>query len=230
MAPRGGIFRWQPKWALDMVNHSLQNWTWNSSFSHSANHRLVSHIPTGTVDWNMLATAEEVTWSGSGAQQLWQTVANGAEVIATGGSYPLLATKSYGSGRFIYHSILNPIVGRGGQNSGMYAYTIYRSAVEWAFEAANLPIIKSSPWPYAYDAALMVRHDFENYLGSLTSIATSAQYEQSVGAKGDYYFTTGIVRTLPAADQPYYIDSMRSAITNYGATIGSHNGGLPISV
>ena len=37
----------------------------------------------------------------------------------------------------------------------MYAYLIYRHAIEWAFEAANLPIIKLSPWRYEYDAAFI---------------------------------------------------------------------------
>jgi len=61
-------------------------------------------------------------------------------------------------------------------------------------------------------------------------VESSAQYEQSVGAKGDYYFCTGILRTLdPVAQQPYIL-SLRKAVTNYGATIGSHNGGYPISV
>ncbi len=92
-----------------------------------------------------------------------------------------------------------------------------------------MPIVKSSPWPYAYDAAFMVRHDFENYLGAVGgTIESSAQYEQSVGAKGDYYFCTGILRTLPTeAEKQPYIDSIRRAVSLYGATIGSHNGGYP---
>ena len=212
---------------LNMVNHSLENWTFNSSFTRTADHRLVSHIPAGTVTWDMLTNAEDVVWGSNGAQHLWQVVANGAEVIATGVSRPLLATKDYGSGRFIYHAIFNPMVGAGGYDSGMYAYTIYRSAVEWAFEAANLPIVKRSPWPYAYDAAFMVRHDFENYLGAVGGgIESSAQYEQSIGVTGDYYFCTGILREYTGDKQPY-IDSIRRAVTLYGATIGSHNGGYP---
>ena len=162
-----GNFALADEMGLNMATASLQNWTWNSSFTHMADHRLVSHIPTGTVTWDMLANAEDIVWGSNGSQQLWRTVADGAEVIATGGGYPLLATNGYGTGRFIYHSILNPLVGAGGYDSGMYAYTIYRSAVEWAFEAANLPIVKHSPWPYAYDSAFMVRHDFENYLSAV---------------------------------------------------------------
>ena len=222
-----GNFALADEMGLNMVSATLENWTYNASFTRLADHRLVSHIPTGTVTWDMLTNAEDNVWGSNGSQQLWRAVANGAEVIATGGSYPLLATKGYGSGRFIYHSILNPIVGAGGYDSGMYAYTIYRSAVEWAFEAANLPIVKRSPWPYAYDAAFIVRHDFENYLGAVGgTIESSAQYEQSVGAKGDYYFCTGILREFTGDKQPY-IDSIRRAVTLYGATIGSHNGGYP---
>ena len=125
--------------------------------------------------------------------------------------------------------MLNPIVGVGSYDTGMYAYTIIRSAIEWAFQAANLPIIKRSPWPYAYDAALIIRHDFENYLSYLNgTIESSAQYERSVGAKGDYYFCTGILRTLTTdAEKQPYIDSMKRAVSLDGATIGSHNGGLP---
>ena len=184
-----GEFALSTEMGLNMVNHSLENWTFNSSFTRTADHRLVSHIPAGTVTWDMLTNAEDVVWGSNGAQHLWQVVANGAEVIATGGSRPLLATKDYGSGRFIYHAILNPMVGAGGYDSGMYAYTIYRSAVEWAFEAANLPIVKRSPWPYAYDAAFMIRHDFENYLGAVGGgIENSAQYEQSIGVEGRLLF------------------------------------------
>ena len=222
-----GNFALSGEMGLNMVNNTLENWAFNSSFTHLADHRLVSHIPIGTVSWDMLMNAEDVVWGSSGAQHLFQVVANGAEVIATGGGRPLLTTNGYGSGRIIYHSILNPIVGAGGYDSGMYAYTIYRNAIEWAFEAANMPIVKRSPWPYDYDAAFMVRHDFENYLSAIGgTIESSAQYEQSIGAKGDYYFCTGVLRTYTGDKQPY-IDSIRRAVSNYGATIGSHNGGYP---
>jgi hypothetical protein len=222
-----GDFALADEMGLKMVNHSLQNWSINSYFTHWTDHRLVAPIPKGSVGWNMLSKAEEVVWLTAGPQQIWQTIAQGAQVIATGSDRPLLATKTYGSGRFIYHAIFNPIVGAGGQDSGMYAYSIYRSAVEWAFEAANLPIIKSSPWPYAYDAAFMVRHDFENLLSLVLDIENSARYEQSIGVKGDYYFCTGILRTMKASERQLIIDSLRRAVADYHATIGPHNGGYP---
>ena len=55
-------------------------------------------------------------------------------------------------------------------------------------------IVKLSPWRYPYDAAFVVRHDFENTPSLIQSIEASAQAESAVGAKGDYYFTTGTVR------------------------------------
>ena len=58
----------------------------------------------------------------------------------------------------------------------------------------GLPIVKLSPWWYPYDSAFMVRHDFENDTGLISSIEASAQFEASVGAKGDYYFTSGAIR------------------------------------
>jgi hypothetical protein len=222
-----GDFALANEMGLKMASHSLQNWFLNSCFTHWSDHRLVAHIPKGTVGWNMLSKADEVVWGTAGTQQLWETVPQGAEVIATGGGWPLLATKIYGSGRFIYHAIFNPLVGAGGQDSGMYAYTIYRSAIEWAFEAANLPLIKRSPWPYAYDAAFIVRHDFENFIMMVMDIENSARYEESIGIKGDYYFSTGILRTMaPGVRQPI-VESLRRAVTVYHATIGPHNGGYP---
>jgi len=177
----------------------------------------------------MLSNSDEVVWNTKGAQQFWQTIAQGAEIIATGtGDSPLLATKAYGSGWFIYHAILNPIVSAGGQDAGMYAYTIYRSAIEWAFEHANLPLIKRSPWPYAYDSAFIVRHDYENRLSLGIDLEYSAKYEESIGVKGDYWFSTGILRTMKESEKKPIIDSLRRAIATYHATIRPHNGGYPI--
>ena len=49
---------------LNMVNHNLLNWTTHALITHSTDHRLVSHIPTGTVNWDMQANAEDITWTG----------------------------------------------------------------------------------------------------------------------------------------------------------------------
>ena len=44
---------------------------------------------------------------------------------------------------------------------------IFRRAIEWAFESAQQPVVRLSPWPYQYDAAFMVRHDLENYVSEI---------------------------------------------------------------
>jgi len=223
---------------LHMANSSLQNWYQNTTFRKVTEHRLVSHIPTGTLTWRMPLYADQQPWIIfptyviHGANYVWQVQASSASVIANGDSGPLLAIKSYGQGQFIYHGALEPLVGHGGYDAGMYAYVIYRSAIEWAFESANLPLVKLSPWRYPYDAAFVVRHDFENTPSLIQSIEASAQAENAVGAKGDYYFTTGTVRVgsedtqLSNSQKTQEITSLRRAVSLYGATIGSHNGGL----
>jgi hypothetical protein len=160
-----------------------------------------------------------------GDHYTWRVNAADATVIARGSSTPLLTVKNYGKGIFIYHSVIQPLIGHGGYDSGMYAYLIYRNAIETAFQSANEPIIRLSPWRYQYDAAFVVRHDFENYADMIRSIEDSAVFEKSVGAKGDYYFCTGTLREQ-MTDKTAVISSLQRAVSNYGATIGSHNGGL----
>ena len=78
-------------------------------------------------------------------------------------------------GYFIYCSAFQPLIGHSGFAPSMYAYVIFRRAIEWAFESANLPMPKLSPWPYQYDAAFMVRHDLENFTNEIAAIEASAQ-------------------------------------------------------
>ena len=148
-------------------------------------------------------------------------------MLAIGDSTPYVVVKPYGKGYFIYDAAFQPLVGHGGFAPGMYAYMILRRAIEWAFESANLPVPKVSPWPYAYDAAFMVRHDLENYTNEMARVSASAQAELAAGAKGDYYMCTGTIRDdTSGATQKAIITQLRQAVTNYGATIGPHNGGL----
>ena len=71
----------------------------------------------------------------------------------------------------------------------------------------------------------MVRHDFEDYQGDISGIESSAQFENSLGALGEYYFCTGTLR-VEMGNSPSVVSSLQQAVTQYGATIGSHNGGL----
>jgi hypothetical protein len=238
-----GDFALANEMGLHMVNAGLTNWYQNQSFNKLIDHRLVSHIPWGMLTWRMPLTSEQTPWKVPpptyefhAAHYVWQVKVNNAadaEVIANGGNGPLLATKVSGEGRFIYHGAMQPLIGHGGFDNGMYSYAIYRSAIEWAFEAANVPIVKLSPWRYPYDAAFVVRHDFENTPSRILAIESSAQFEQSVGAKGDYYFCTGVIRAgsedtqLSPQEKLDAIASVQRAVSQHGATIGSHNGGLP---
>jgi len=165
-----GDFALANETGLHMVNANLQNWYQNQTFSKVVEHRLAANIPGGTLTWRMPLNSEEIPWGVSpsrslhGSHYVWQvSAASDTEVIANGSSGPLLVTKQYGKGNFIYHGAMQPLIGHGGYDSGMYAYLIYRNAIEWAFEAANLPIIRLSPWRFGYDAAFIVRHDFETF-------------------------------------------------------------------
>ncbi len=216
---------------LHQVTPGLSNWYLNWTFTKVGNHRLVSHIPSGSLYWQMPLSADEIPWGTAlnhgqnGPHYAWAVQAADAQVIATGNSGPLLAVKQYGSGWIIYHGAMQPLIAHGGMDAGMYAYGIFRNAIQWAFESANAPIIKVSPWRYSYDAAFTVRHDYENLTNLIGSIESSAQVENFLGVKGDYYFCTGELRDNMGS-QPAIIASLQRAVLYDGATIGSHNGGL----
>src|SRR6185369_17128798 len=105
----------------------------------------------------------------------------GATALAYGNTRPYLTIRQYGKGYFIYYAPMQGIIGHGGWAPGMYIYTIFRRSVEWAFESAQIPIPKVSPWPYAYNAAFMVRHDLEDYADQVTGIEASALAEWTNG-------------------------------------------------
>ncbi|MBZ5536430.1 MAG: hypothetical protein LAO31_10780, partial [Acidobacteriia bacterium] len=228
-----GDFALADAMGLHMANPGLQNWYQNSGFSKTTEHRLVSHIPAGDLFWRMPLTSEDIPWGIWPDYQplelltyAWQVNAGDATVIARGNGTPYVATKSYGRGQFIYHAGMQPLMGFSGNAPGMYAYGIFRNAIEWAFESANLPLVKVSPWPYPYNAAYVVRHDFNNVQWEINTLEASAWYESLMGAKGDYYICTGTVR-VEMGNSPTVIDGLRTAVSSWGATIGSHNGGLP---
>ncbi|MEP7112360.1 MAG: Ig-like domain-containing protein [Ilumatobacteraceae bacterium] len=219
---------------LHMTTPTLQDWVLNYNLTKVGDSRLTRDLPAGTVDWNGKASFDTTAWGNTGSWA-WQATADDAQVLATTSfGTVMLATKQagVGSGRVIYDAQLQPLLGDTGYSSSAFAYAIYRRAIEWAFESAGMPIIKLSPWQYPYDAAGVVRHDYENYFGAVAAIPSAAAFEASVGMKGDYYFTTGILRLgseYPVSDQEKAaaIDGIRYAASHYGTTIGSHNGGLP---
>jgi hypothetical protein len=208
------------------------NWLGTTNFTKQADHRLVSHIPAGLLTWRMPTSSEEISWGTcldghkyAGPHQIW-AVSNdsSALVLATAEdvSSPYLVVKPYGKGCFIFHAAMQPLIGHGGFAPGMYAYVIFRRAIEWAFESALRPVAKLSPWPYQYDAAFMVRHDLETFTDEVADVDRSAQYEAARGAKGDYYFCTGAITN--ASNFTAILAGLSAAIS-HGATIGPHNGG-----
>ena len=231
-APRGD-FAFADALGVHLVNPGLMNWTANNTLTTQTSHRLIDDLPGGQLTWRMPSSAAEIPWGISPSHpflaphDLWQVQASDATTLAQGDAYPFLLVKPFGKGYFIYDAAFQPLIGHGGFAPGMYAYVIFRRAIEWAFASANLPVPKLSPWPYPYDAAFMIRHDLENFTNEIAAIPDSAQVEFANGAKGDYYFCTGTVRddtSSPTKDN--IIAGLRTAVTSYGATIGPHNGGL----
>jgi len=177
------------------------NWYANTYLQKLTNHTLVDHIPDGVLTWRMPTSADEISWgtclthseycSGrgfDGPHSIWQVqvLANSAvQVLATGDSTPYLTANQYGNGYFIYDAALQPLIGHGGFAPGMYAYVIFRRAIEWSFQSAQRPVVRVSPWPYQYNAAFMVRHDLENFVDEVADVVDSAYIEYTNGAKGD---------------------------------------------
>ncbi len=224
-----GDFAFANELGVHMAGTSLQNWTNNFTFAKATNHQIVAHIPGGTLTWQMPSAADEISWPYMGVaapERIWRVLPGDASMVANGDGTPYLLVKSFGKGCFIYDAAMQPLIGHGGYAPGMYAYGIFRKVIEWSFQSAHLPIPKVSPWPYPYDAAFMVRHDLEDFQDEITNIPASAQFENAHGAKGDYYFCTGTLRQ-ELSNSPAVIANLRWAVTNFNATIGPHNGGLP---
>ncbi len=234
-----GNFALAADMGVQMVLASLQNWRPNTTFNKVVDHRLVSHVPAGVLTWRMPTSADQIPVGTVEHRtflvnhSIWRVRATSAQVVAaTNDGMPLLTVRPVGQGQIIYHSAFQPLVGNGSWDAGMYSYMIYRNAITWAFEAAQAPLLRLSPWRFNHDAALIIRHDFENTPSTILAIESSAQFEQSIGVKGEYYFTTGTLRAgsedtqLSEAQKQAGVQSLRRAVSQYGALIGSHNGGL----
>lgn len=216
---------------VHMANANLVNWVANNTFTKSINQRLVAHIPGGLLNWIMPRMASDISggttpnYSGPGGHLFWVVQPGDATVVALGDASPYITVKHYGKGWFIYDAALQPLIGHGGLAPGMYAYGIFRNAIQWAFETAKLPVTKLSPWPYPYDAALVIRHDLQDFQTEIGDIVGSANIENQYGGFGDYYFNTGTLR-VEMTNSATVINSLRQAVVSYNASIGPENGGL----
>jgi len=236
-----GNFALASAMGLNMVVPGLTNWALNSVYTRVGNHRINSHVPAGTLTWRLPSGSEEIPWGlssdavqphNNGQAQaphdVWQVANNGATVLAQGGGTPFLTVRQYGKGYIIYCSAMQPMLGNGGWAPTVHSYLTLRRSIEWAFETFDQPVVKLAPWPFQYDAAFIVRHDLESFADIIASVETSARYEFTNGCVGDYYFCTGTLREnmFPNYNTNNVVAGLRRAISNYGATIGPHNGGL----
>ncbi len=226
-----GDFAIGAQMGLHCATNILQNWFGNTNFLKLVDHPLISHFPSGSLIWRLPSAADETLWGTSPAHTLtisnlaWQTQPSDATVLAQGNGRPYLTVKSYGKGSFVYHAGMQPMIAHGGYGPGMYAYRIFRNAIESAFATGRTAVPRVSSWPYGYDAALVVRHDLEDYQPLISTLESSARWESTNGVKGDYYFCTGTLR-VEMTNSAAVIAQLRRAVTNYGASIGPHNGGL----
>jgi hypothetical protein len=229
-----GDFAFANELGLHSATPGLTNWGWNQTITKTSNHRLLNHLPDGSLTWRMPLYSEELPRGYSpdhpylAPHDVWRVTPSDATIIVQGDGVPYMAIKPFGKGYFIYTAAFQPLVGHGGFAPATHAYLIFKKAIEWAFENAKEPVMKISPWPFAYDAAFIVRHDLENLADEIAGIESSAQFERAHGAKGDYYFCTGTLRQDMGGsyDTNAVIASLQRAIAQYGATIGPHNGGL----
>ncbi|NOS70393.1 MAG: hypothetical protein HOP33_10735, partial [Verrucomicrobia bacterium] len=229
-----GDFAFATEMGVHSFNSALNNWVQNSTYARQGSHRINTHIPGGTLTWRLPSSSEEIPWGTNPtrvyqqAHDVWRVVNSNATVIAQGDSSPFLTVKQYGQGYFIYCSAMQPLLGNGGWAPTMYAYLTLRRSIEWAFETANVPVMKISPWPFQYDAAYMVRHDLENLSNEIAGAHSSALMEYTNGARGDYYFCTGTLREdmSGAYNTNTVINNLRGAISTNGATMTTHQGGL----
>jgi hypothetical protein len=236
-----GDFAFADAMGIHMLTPSLLNFELNTKYTRIGNHRINEHFPAGTLNLRQPSHSEEIPYGytvnpvyphedsqAQAAHDFWQVTNSTATVIAQGSSLPFLTVKQYGNGYIIYCAALQPLLGNGGWAPTMHNYLTFRRSIEWAFENANLPIGKVSPWPYQYDAAFMVRHDLEAFSNRIATVEASARFEYTNGCTGDYYFCTGTLREdmSPAYNTNDVLAGLFRSITNYGAIIAPHNGGL----
>ena len=116
-----GDFALAGEMGLHTTSAGLEDWQLDNDFSKQIDHRLVSHIPSGYLEWDMPQTSEDISWGTSPTHsrntlhRTWRVSAGGATVIASSSRVPLLAANSYGRGYFIYHAGMQPLIGNGGR-------------------------------------------------------------------------------------------------------------------
>lgn len=122
-----------------------------------------------------------------------------------------LAQKTFGAGKFTYNAALMPLAGYGGHASDNSEYKTIRVAIDEAFKANSLPLVRLSPWPYPNKAGFVYRHDHWLSLDVVDE-------EFARGVKGEYFIQPDANPDSP--DNDYY-EGIPQALAK-GAIVGSH--------
>ena len=169
---------------------------------------LVAHFKlSGPVNWLLPLSAKSIGWT---HPEHWieSVTSEGARVLLESTGYILLAIQPLGRGRIIYHSEFCPLAGYSGYVVDNLEYSFFRSAVDEAYRAMNLPLVRLATWPYPSVAAFKTRHD--HFLHKRAS-----DLEARHGIRGEWLLRTN--EAIESGDWRHL-----SAIRKNGALIGSH--------
>jgi len=183
-----------------------------------SDNRLVDHMIAGVYTvWPMPDAYDDTMkifdYGSDPSHKAWATALTGATTLAVieGSNSPFIAINAYSKGWFVYEAELSPLAGWGQANAILYEYPFFRKAIEWAFEAQGLPLIRVSAWPYPSQAAFTLRHDDQ-----ADGLPTIILEEQQNNVHGQYFVITN--NCNPSA-MPSYIDWAE----RHGAVIASHS-------
>jgi len=163
--------------------------------------------PSGPVNWLLPRSADSIGWA---HPEHWieRVTSEGAHVLLESTGNILLAVQPLGRGRIIYHSEFCPLAGYSGYVVDNLEYSFFRNAVDEAYRAMNLPLVRLATWPYPSVAAFKTRHDHFLHKGA-------SDFEARHGIRGEWLLRTN--EAIGSGDWRHL-----SAIRKNGALIGSH--------
>ena len=218
----GGVDRWNSWSSIGISGRGVL-------VESTVDNRLVNDVPKGVrLLWDSPSNYDVRPGDGS-THYAWATISTGATVLATFEStepnlakaangyknIPLIAYNSYGAGYFIYHSELGIPLAYGSWGPDTFTYAFFRRAIEWAFEANSVPLVRLAAWQYPMKAAFIIRTDCD---GGISDMLDYVAIDQARNVHGEYYVVTN-----DAASSVTYPASVLNQAISEGAIIGSHN-------
>ena len=137
-------------------------WSWGhiNTIRRDSDDSLVSHITTGQdLFWPLPekynTDAAGMVLDDNGSHNAWVTTPTSTDPATVlvhspelldypSSTVPVIATKAYGAGRFIYSAEMAPLAGWGGYAPDTSEYLFFRRAIENAFKSAGLPLVRLS--------------------------------------------------------------------------------------